>query len=336
MNRAGKIALGCLLFPVFLLLLMLVFALSARMAGVPESEPVSTELAQGLEVERVEPRAERPETRLETRGSQERGIPAFHGEFVRVRLELEEAEVEIVPGPADKGIQVAADYDEAVYDLRQEYGMDDDGHATYLLQLRPRIHWLRRLLAGGEKEMEETDNFVRVRLPVDTPMELSMKLSKASAEIDLTDIAVVAWTGRLNMGEYSLEVDTQNPIDMSTLNLECKMGEFELHGLARLAPREMVLVGNMGEMRVDLGGPLVRDTALVVRMTMGELSLRLPDNAMWDGDATAWLGEVTGDTENPELSDPEGPKLHYKARVSFGELDIDSYAASRGLGTRRD
>ena len=45
---------------------------------------------------------------------------------------------------------------------------------------------------------------------------------------------------------------------MGRLSLDCKMGEFQLHGLARLAPREMRVVGSMGEMRVDLGGPLLR------------------------------------------------------------------------------
>ncbi len=335
MNRAGKIALGCLLFPVVLLVIMLIFAMSARMAGVPEPELVSTNLEQGLEVPQVEARGSQAETHLELRPGQEREIPAFHGEYVRVRLELEEAEIEIIPGPADKGIQVVADYDEAIYELDQEYGMDKDGHPTYLLRLKPRIHWLRRLLASGGENFEEEENYVRVRLPVDTPMELSLKLSKCEAEVDLTDVALVNLWGKLDMGEFNLEVDAQNPIDMGSLSLECKMGEFQLHGLARLAPSEMMIVGSMGELRIDLGGPLLRDTSLVTKMSMGELHLRLPDNAFWDGSATAWAGEVTGDSDNPEVSDPEGLKLHYKARVSFGELDIRSYSAGGTLRSRR-
>jgi hypothetical protein len=138
------------------------------------------------------------------------------------------------------------------------------------------------------------------------------------------------------MGSYSLEIDNQNPIDMGSLSLDCKMGEFELHGLARLAPREMVIDAGMGEMLIDLGGPLLRDTDLSVKMQMGELRLRLPDNAFWDGRATAWLGEVVGSGENEENPDPEGVKLRYRARVSFGELDIGSYAASGSLRSPRD
>lgn len=336
MNRAGKVALGCLLFPILLLVIMLIFVMSARMAGVPEPELVSTNLEQGFEVPQVESRSSQAETHLELRPGTQNIIPPFEGEYVRVRLHIEESEMEIVPGPADKGIQVVADYDEANYDLIQEYGMDKDGHPTYQLELRPRIHWLRRLLATGEGDLEDGENYIRVRLPVDTPMELSLQLSKGEGEIDLTDIALVNLTGKLDMGSFNLEVDTQNPIDMGALSLSCKMGEFQLHGLARLAPQDMRIDASMGELRVDLGGPLLRDTNLVVKMQMGELRLRLPDNAFWDGHASAWLGEVIGDSENPENSDPESVKLRYKARVSFGELDIGSYSASGSLRSRRD
>ena len=61
MNRAGKIALGCLLAPIGFVVLIVVFFSAIRMAGVPEPRVTQRTLEQDLAEER------RGETVLESR-----------------------------------------------------------------------------------------------------------------------------------------------------------------------------------------------------------------------------------------------------------------------------
>jgi hypothetical protein len=251
---------------------------------------------------------------------------------------MEEAEFHVDPGPAEDGIKVEAKYDEATYDLMQHYDVDKDGTPTYHLTFKARIHWLRRVLASGDfTDDEQPENRIAVRLPVNTPMELQLSLAKGQGKIDLTNLALARLTTKLTMGEYQVDVDRSNSLDMSRFSLEGKMGEFEINGVSRLAARSILLVGGMGEMRVHFGGPLLRDTSLVTKMRMGEMSLRLPDNAVWEGNSKSVFGEVTGDGGQDEISDPEGPRLSYRSNVSFGELSIFPYhVETSSLERRRD
>jgi len=339
MRRASKVALGCLLSPLALLVVALIFVLSARMSGVPEPSMVDTELGQKVPTELSAPNPSTNRTRLERRETAEPNEEARTPEnTVRVVIELEEAEFHIEPQPAKDGIKVEAKYDESSYDLVQNYGVDKDGTPTYHLSFKARIHWLKRVLASGDfTDDDHPDNRIAVRLPVDTPMELQISLAKGQGKIDLTNLALSKLTTKLTMGEYQMDVDRSNSLDMSRFSLEGKMGEFEINGVSRLAARSILIVGGMGEMRVHFGGPLLRDSSLVTNMRMGEMSLRLPDNALWDGDGKAVFGEVTGGEGQGEISDPEGPRLSYRSRVSFGELSIFPYhVETPSLERRRD
>ncbi len=338
MRRASKVALGCLLSPLVLLVFALIFVLSARMSGVPEPSMVDTELGQKVPTEIATPKPSTTRTHLERRetaaSDEEAQAPS---NAVRVVIEMEEAEFHIDPGPAEDGIKVEAKYDKATYDLMQNYDVDNDGTPTYHLSFKSRVHWLKRVLAEKNFSEDHPDNRIEVRLPVDTPMDLQISLAKGEGKVDLTNLALTKLTSKFTMGDYQMDVDRSNSLDMSRLSLEGKMGEFEINGISRLAARSILIVGGMGEMRVHFGGPLLRDTSLVTNMRMGEMSLRLPDNAVWQGDGKAVFGEVSGGEGQREISDPEGPRLSYRSKVSFGELSIFPYhVETPSLESRRD
>ncbi len=339
MRRASKIALGCLLSPLVVLVLALIFVLSARMSGVPEPSIVSAKLGQQVETNAPAAPSSTSQTQLERKeptGTESEKTPGAAP--VRVVLELEEAEFHIDPGSAADGIKVEAKYDESSYDLVQKYDVDDDGTPLYHLTFKARIHWMRRLLASKKFSGEDhPDNRIEVQLPVETPMELQLSLAKGEGKIDLTNLALATLSTKLVMGDYRLEVDRSNPLDMNRFSLEGKMGEFEINGVSRLAAKNILIVGEMGEMRIHFGGPLLRDSSLVTNMRMGEMLLRLPDNAVWHGDAKAVFGEVSGGEGQGEISDPEGPRLSYRSRVSFGDLTIRPFHVEiPSLERRRD
>ncbi len=340
MNRAGKIALGCLLAPVGFLALILFFLAIGRVAGVPESRTTSATLEQPISegsktgsavtnLERVDGSRTRPGENSPNQGLQD-------NPGVTVTLNLEEGQFEIVPGPADEGIRVDADYDEATYELTQKYDVDGKGHPTYELKFKSRVSLLRRLANWEQLEESEHDNHVIVQLPVNTPMILNMRISKGESEVDLSGLALRGLKTNLRMGEHGITVDEVNPIDMEELDIDTSMGEFGFDGLSRLRARKIEVTGSMGEVRVDLGGPLEIDTELFVSMKMGELSLFLPDNAIWDSSGLkAALAEVGGSTDGPQSLDPEtSPVLRLDGSVFLGEIIVDSYSTARELRRR--
>jgi hypothetical protein len=248
---------------------------------------------------------------------------------VRVVLDLEEARFEIFPGPRDEGIRVEADYDQANYDLTEEYDLDDGDVPTYRLEMKSRVSLLRRLLTKGSWDEEDMEtNFVRVQLPEATPMQLVLELAKSETTMDLTGLELIDLSTDLSMGEYRMEIREPSPVPMRSLLLDCRMGEFRLDGLARLRAGQIVVKGMMGEMVLDMGGPLHVDTSLLANMKMGEMRLRLPDNARWQSEGIkATLGEVNGSPRNPNRTEPGAPVLQFAASVLMGELRVGAYHA---------
>jgi hypothetical protein len=317
--------------------LVVVFWTGLRMAGVPEPDVTQKTLEQPL------PASAPPSTQLETvpSGQDETVRPDVAWDAaaaVRVMLDMDEGEFTIEPGPAHEGIRVEADYDEATYDLKQEYSVDDDGHPVYLLRFKSKVSFLRRLAQEGGFESNDLQNTVRVQLPVDTPMELFLSLAKTEADVDLSGLALTNLVTKLRMGEVQLAVDELNPLEMESAVLNCGMGEFNLQGLSRLRAASIDLEGTMGEFTLDFDAALERDTQLVVHGKMGEITLRLPDNAIWDpegGFKSTWA-DVTGNLENPRGVDPElSPVLTMNGGIFMGELQVDAIRVrSSGLRSR--
>jgi hypothetical protein len=353
MRRAGKIALGCLGIPVALFLFSVMLAIGFKAAGVPDRKPATAELKQPLRGDGADgagapgrdaetegaPNEEGSSTVLESvprQSSDEVSTRALGaGQAVKVILDLEEGAFEIVPGPASEGIQVKADYDEATYDLRQEYDAERDGTPVYRLRFKSKIHFMRRVMQDGQFSDEDLDdNRLRVQLPRDTPMDLVLNISKSDTDIDLSGLQLREALSRFRMGEYRLEVNEPNPQPMGTFLVDANMGEVRLEGLSNLRAGRLVTQGMMGEMRVDLSEALRMDTELRVHMRLGEMRLRLPENANWEfarGGVQATLGEVSGTTQHPGQPDPEAPTLKVNGGVFMGQLHLMSFPAESGL-----
>ncbi|MCZ6747162.1 MAG: hypothetical protein O7C74_08115, partial [Acidobacteria bacterium] len=67
----------------------------------------------------------------------------------RVYVDFSMARFVIEPGPAGQPIRVEADFDTATYELIEEYQAEGELGWTYRVSFRPKVSWLRRLLAGS-------------------------------------------------------------------------------------------------------------------------------------------------------------------------------------------
>lgn len=323
MNKGVKIGLGCLLAPIGIAVISVVFFAGLHMAGVPEPDQGSESIGQALPA---------PPTEL-VRSPQDPDASAPGGEAISfptdrvalVVLELEEGYFEVFPGPASEGIKVTADYDQATYELKQSYDMDGD-RPVYLLQFRSKISFWRRIAADGSFSDEDMENnHLQIQLPVDTPMDLSIKIDKSESTVELDGLALANLETDFSMGEFEILINEPNPIVMEKATFGARMGEFRVEGISFLSPATVETKGGMGEVTLDWGGPLRRDTEIITHMRMGELNLRLPDNARWDPQnrIRATWGEVSGDREGDP--DAMGPLLSIDANVFMGEMVIDRY-----------
>jgi len=75
----------------------------------------------------------------------------------------------------------------------------------------------------------------------------------------------------------------------------------------------------MGEVTVDLGDAILRDTALNVRMKMGEMTVDLPARVRLDEHTTVWLGEANRDWDE-SAEDPNAPLLTIRGSIMMGEF----------------
>ncbi len=339
MHRAGKFALGCLLAPIGLGVLALVLFGLFRAAGVPEAHMGNERLEQSL------PRAEHQgeASALQTRSNDsgrprtdlEKALPLDVSAPVRVVLRLEEGSFEIRGDETVDGIEVDADYDQATYELTQDWSVVD-GLPTYSLRFRSKISWLRRMARkGGFTDDDLTKNRLEIRLPQGTPMQLELDITRSETEVDLSGLALTGLVTKTRMGEYLIETRELNPVILQSWVADVGMGEVELRGIARLRARRIDLTGGMGEVRVDFGESLHEDADVRVRMRMGEMRVMVPDDVLWDAGsrAKASLGEVHDLTRRDSaVIDPEtAHRLHLDARITMGELTLEEFRAGEEI-----
>ena len=317
MRTGAKVFLGCLAAPFVLVLLLGILALVYRAMPMEPAERASANLEQPLDNPGV------TEAQLSAEGlAADSGVPA--GQPLAVSLWMEEGSFTIKPAPPGTGIRIEGDYDKGAYDLHQELVHDGSGAPVYKLSFKPRYSMLRRLLGQGFK-IDETENRLTVHLPRGLPMDLRANLRKGQSHMELGGLALTSAVIDLAMGEHEVSVGEPNPLEMSSLELNVGMGEMTLKDLGNLRASSLIVWGKMGEVEVDMGSHLARDTKLVTRMRMGEMTLGLPTEARVTTRTSVFLGEATGaqqgKDDEPRVAE-SGFELQVQAGVTMGELRI--------------
>ncbi|MGH9869746.1 MAG: hypothetical protein ACREAA_16480 [Candidatus Polarisedimenticolia bacterium] len=319
MRTGGKILLGCVATPFVLLLLFALLFLVFRAMPLPESAP--TQAAQ-------EPSGSVTLQQLEAEGLAVGAPEAPPGKAVSVTIWLEEGTFHVKPAPEGEGFRVEGQYDKSMYDLKHEITRDRSGTASFSLSFRPRYSMLRRILSAGFLHMDDETNKITVYVPRGLPMELNLKSYKGETNLDLTGLSLAKMDLDLGMGEHNMVVNEPNPLEMSALKVNQSMGEMELHGLANLRAGDITIWGQMGELCLDLGESLLRDTKMYARMRMGEMSIGIPTDARVQASSSMFLGETEGNPNRAEGAH----RLELDVSSSMGELTYhDSHQLSDPL-----
>ena len=309
--KAGKrIALGCLL--IVLLLVVGLLSTAGVMATLDPPESKRELLAQVQELET--PRW----------NASDDGDEGLAPQEVEVFLDLHEGEFEILPGNPGEGIRIEADFDSGIYTLKQIHSFaqnaDEESTERVKIQFHSKYSMLRRLMSDGKIQPK---NDVKIYLPPDMPIHLRGDISIGECDMNLTGIPLTGIDLKLTLGDHHLRIDEPNPLQMDKATIYASKGEFDLDGMGNAHFETLDLKGSMGELSVDMTGDYEKDGSLKTRFRMGEVRVLLPETVKLDvKPARASMGEArTTVRENPDLPE-DAPTLRVDTAITMGELRV--------------
>ena len=252
---------GCLALPAVIILAL------ATVAGLTwwssrSAEPRSTVLVH--ERSDSEP--------LHDQGSTTTGAP------LRVLLELESCEVYIEPSAAGEALSVEAHYDAHDYLLEEiiEQGVPELYRLRFLATSSRLITGLKQGLRGGQPQL-------RIRLPVDRPLELILVQRNGGAIVDFSGLHLLA--AEFDVSGTLLKVDADERLrgELERFTVQGRQGGLVVESLDLMQPKRVDIDYRMGQAQLDLRGTWISDTTIDLSMSIVDVILRLPREARIQG-----------------------------------------------------
>lgn len=244
------------------------------------------------------------------------GAPLAAGGTVDLDLAL--GELSIVAGTGD-AIHLEADFDEARYELVEEYLPEEGGVWRYRLALESRSGWVWRLWNRSGKTPR-----VRLTLPKGCSLALEGSVGPGNSELRLGGLWLTAVDLGFGSGDHRISFDEPTRQAAIPISLKGAAGRFEVRGLGNASPSRAFVESAAGEMDVDLEGEWRQDGEVEVRFGVGSCRLRLPSRARVDvRRVSVKLGEKRIGSQRHEEHLPEdAPVVTLDVEGSLGELRV--------------
>ena len=311
----GLLKYGCLgcLGIAGIAVLFVVFGLVLSVSRGP-SQRENRQLAQDLPVPDL-PEAVHQITEEEFRQAVAAGEFSVDREGL-VILNLKGGDFEIVAGPAGQPMRVEADFDVKRFKMKQRFTEKPDGTWIYRLDFTPKLFAM-----FGTTETAR----VRVILPRGTPFRFEGSASMGESDWELGGLWLRGFELDAGMGEHTISFDEPLVEPMRNFIVDASMGATHFRRVGNASPRVVDVEHSMGEMNLDLSGAWANDSDVRASCSMGECTVRVPDEANIDlKRATIMLGEkTTHGLRRKQEHDPDLPTLHLSVSHSMGELRID-------------
>ena len=190
----------------------------------------------------------------------------------QVFLDLGYGEFHVQAADPGEPLQVDARYDQNSFELVETY---EDGVSgwTYRVEFKRKGSTLLTLLRqafGG------TDPKLTVMLPVETPMDLDIRMSQGAVMIDLGGLWVRSAELAVDKGALVFDIGDPLAAPMDRLALDASMGGVQLSGLAHASPKELNIELSMGGGEIDMRGDWMQDSNIAFDVSMGGAEVRLP------------------------------------------------------------
>ncbi len=224
--------------------------------------------------------------------------PISVGDPLRVRLELDSCEVYIEPGAPGEPLSVEAHYDAHDFRLEEIVGEAPSGayRLRFLVTSSRLITGLKQAVRGGQPQL-------RIRLPVDTPLELSLLQRNGGVIVDVSGLHLLA--AEFDIGGSLLKVDADDRLqgELESFTVKGRQGGLVVESLNLMQPKRVDVDFRMGEALLDLRGTWVSDTNFDLSMSMADTILRLPRDARVTGlDTERVAPSAGGEFPSPTLA----------------------------------
>ncbi|RKZ18876.1 hypothetical protein DRQ50_03255 [bacterium] len=288
---------GCLgLFGLFVLFLVIMAVLAG--ISMKDKRPMDTVLAP----EALAPKAVIADAELST----------IHPG--RLILDVSQGELIIKPARPGEQLNVRVKYDAEVHEVVENYEVAPDSSWVYELRFHrtmPGMQALfRQIMAGGG------DASVVVRIPADLPVGLEIRLRQGGFEAELGGLWLTHADIDYSQGGFALEFDEPVREPMDHLVIHGSMGGFGAAGLGNASPRSLVVDCRMGGADIGLDGAWLQDCDIRLKVRMGGMDVRVPDNVVVQGVETL--------PDDLELAPGEVPLpvLRFSIDQEMGEIDV--------------
>jgi hypothetical protein len=236
------------------------------------------------------------------------GVPGAPGTLT---ADFSHGSFSVVAAGAGEAAGVEARYDRKRYELTESFEPDGRGGWEYEVRFAGRgnklLGLLQQVLGGTEPE-------VTLRVPVDGPVDLDVKVRSGDLRVELERM----WLreARFDASWAGMELQCSEPLEHPADSLEFRvdMAGMALEQLGNAGPSRLLVDISKGGGAVDLSGAWTRDAHVGITGRMAGIAVTLPDNVRVEG-AGQGLG-APRDTEIPL------PTLYIDANVVDGEVEF--------------
>lgn len=205
-----------------------------------------------------------------------------------VTMSVEYGAGTLLVGPAEEGLlyQASLRYDGSVFEPIRDYRLSDGVARVELglsgeggdLDLEMDWHDLDLGdLSLGELDAE-SGGHMEIGLSRSVPTDLKVMTGASSGTLRLGGLPVSSFRLATGASETTVSFDDRNPVSMDRLEVKAGAASLELRRLGNARAEEMRFEGAVGDVLLDFTGEWTGDASAVIKMGLGSLRLRIPDD----------------------------------------------------------
>lgn len=258
-----------------------------------------------------------------------------------VEMRVEYGAGTLVIGPAEEGLlyEAVLRYDGSAFEPVRRYRLND-GRARVELGLEGGDHdvkldWDWDFLDVGDLDLEGMNEggggHMEIGLSRSVPTDLEVLTGASSGTLRLGGLPLSRLRLATGASETTVSFDDPNPVSMDRLEVKVGAASLELRHLGNARAEEMSFEGAVGEVLLDFTGEWRSDARARIKMGLGSLRLRIPDDIGVRVRKSSLLSSFSGlglekaDDGTYRTANWETAEHHLDLTVdaAFGSIDVE-------------
>ena len=238
----------------------------------------------------------------------------------KVVLDLSVGDFTIRAGDPGEPLRVDADYEADAFRLEEVFSESESGGWTYEITFKPKGGMVGMMFRGAGNNPR---NDIEITLPRGQPLDLEGDLGLGETHMDLGGLWLRRVDLRAGTGEHIIEFGEPLAVPMSSFHVDKGMGELRILELGNASPRDVVVRMSIGELRLEMGGPWVTDSKVVVDFGIGEGRVILPAHARVEVErARILLGDAGVDRVDNQGIAEDAPTIRVDLHGKLGGIAL--------------